>query len=230
MKKIPTHLAIIIDGNRRWAEKKGLPVFEGHRQGLKKVKKIAEWCKERGVKILTLFAFSTENWSRPKAEVNHLMRLLGEAFAKSNIEQANKKGIKIQIIGQRQRLPKYLQKIVEKAESLTKNNKAGVLNIALSYGGRAEITDAMRRMMKGNPRPPKRISEKLVEKHLWTANLPSPDLIIRTGGEHRLSNFLLWQAAYSELYFSKKYWPDFTERDLDKAFETYVIRQRRFGK
>src|SRR4030042_3328891 len=170
MKKIPTHLAIIIDGNRRWAEKKGLPAFEGHRQGLKKIKKIAEWCKERGVKILTLFAFSTENWSRPKAEVNHLMRLLGEAFAKSNIEQANKKGIKIQIMGQRQRLPKYLQKIVEKEESLNKNNKAGVLNIALSYGGRAEITDAMRRMMKGKPKPPKRISEKIVEKNIWNPN------------------------------------------------------------
>ena len=230
MKKVPHHLAIIIDGNRRWAKKRGLPVFEGHRRGLEKVKKIVEWCREKGTKVLTLFAFSTENWSRPKREINHLMRLLGEALAKKNLKEAHKKGVKIQVIGQRNRLPKFLQKIIEKAENLTKNNKEGVLNIALSYGGRAEIVDAIRKMMKGNPKPPKRINEKLVEKYLWTANLPHPDLIIRTADEHRLSNFLLWQAAYSELYFSKKYWPDFTEKDLDKAFKTYANRQRRFGK
>ena len=230
MKKVPHHLALIIDGNRRWAKKRGLPVFEGHRRGLEKVKKIVEWCIEKGTKVLTLFAFSTENWSRPKREVNHLMRLLGEALAKKNLKEAHNKGVNIQVIGQRNRLPKFLQKIIEKAENLTKNNKEGVLNIALSYGGRAEIVDAIRKMMKGNPKPPKRINEKLVEKYLWTANLPHPDLIIRTAGEHRLSNFLLWQAAYSELYFSKKYWPDFTEKDLDKAFKTYANRQRRFGK
>lgn len=230
MNKVPNHLAIIIDGNRRWAKKRGLPAFEGHRQGLEKVKKIGEWCKERGVKILTLFAFSTENWNRSKTEVNHLMKLLGEALAQENIEEANKRGVKIQVIGQKNRLPKFLQKIIEKAENLTKNNKERILNIALSYGGRAEIVSAIRKMVKGNPKSPKRINEKLVEKHLWTVNLPHPDLIIRTAGEQRLSNFFLWQAAYSELYFSKKYWPDFTKKDLDKAFKTYANRQRRFGK
>lgn len=230
MNKAPYHLGIIIDGNRRWAAKRGLPAFEGHRRGLEKVKKIGDWCRERGIKILTLFAFSTENWNRPKTEVNHLMKLLGEALAKENLKEARRKGVKIQVIGQRNRLPKFLQKIIEKAENLTKNNKEGVLNIALSYGGRAEIVDAIRKMMKGNPKPPKRINEKLVEKYLWTANLPDPDLIIRTAGEQRLSNFLLWQTAYSELYFLKKYWPDFTEKDLDKALKAYANRQRKFGK
>lgn len=228
MKKVPYHLGIIIDGNRRWAKKRGLPAFEGHRQGLEKVKKIGKWCKERGVKILTLFAFSTENWNRSKTEVTYLIRLLREAFSQKNIKEVDQEGIKIQIIGQREKLPLSLQKAIEEAEDLTKNNKEGILNIALSYGGRAEIVEVVKKIIKKNPLP--EITEELIDKNLWTAGEPHPDLIIRTGGQQRLSNFLLWQSAYSELYFSKKYWPEFIEKDLDEAFEDYAKRQRRFGR
>ena len=228
MKKVPYHLGIIIDGNRRWAQKRGLPSFEGHRRGLEKVKEIGKWCKKRGVKILTLFAFSTENWDRSKTEVNYLMKLLGQALAKKNIKEIDKEGIKIQVIGQREKLPSQLQEIIKKAEEITQNNKEGILNIALSYGGRAEIVEAVKKIVKKNPLP--EITEDLISRNLWTAGEPYPDLIIRTAGEQRLSNFLLWQAAYSELYFSEKYWPEFTEKDLDEALRNYTQRQRRFGK
>jgi len=228
MKKVPYHLGIIIDGNRRWAQKRGLLSFEGHRRGLEKVKEIGKWCKKRGVKILTLFAFSTENWDRSKTEVNYLMKLLGQALAKKNIKEIDKEGIKIQVIGQREKLPSQLQETIKKAEEITQNNKEGILNIALSYGGRAEIVEAVKKIVKKNPLP--EITEDLISRNLWTAGEPYPDLIIRTAGEQRLSNFLLWQAAYSELYFSEKYWPEFTEKDLDEALRNYTQRQRRFGK
>lgn len=228
MKKAPYHLGIIIDGNRRWAQKRGLPSFEGHRRGLEKVKEIGKWCKKRGVKILTLFAFSTENWDRSKTEVNYLMKLLGQALAKKNIKEIDKEGIKIQVIGQRGKLPSQLQETIKKAEEITQNNKEGILNIALSYGGRAEIVEAVKKIVKKNPLS--EITEDLISRNLWTAGEPYPDLIIRTAGEQRLSNFLLWQAAYSELYFSEKYWPEFTEKDLDEALRNYAQRQRRFGK
>jgi undecaprenyl diphosphate synthase len=228
MNKVPYHLGIIIDGNRRWARKRGLPTFEGHRRGLEKVKKIGEWCRKKGVKILTLFAFSTENWNRPKREVSYLIKLLAGALDKRNVEKAHKEGIVIRVIGQRERLPKTFQKKIKEAEKLTQNNKKGILNIALSYGGRAEILQAIRNIVKKNPLP--EITEDLIEQNLWTSGEPHPDLIIRTAGEQRLSNFFLWQAAYSELYFSEKYWPDFTEKDLDLAFKEYAERERRFGK
>lgn len=228
--KVPYHLAIIIDGNRRWAKKRGLASFEGHKRGLEKVKEIGKWCKKKGVKILTLFAFSTENWSRPKMEINYLMKLFSQAFSKKNIQEIDREGIKIQVIGQKERLPYQLQEKIKRAEEITQDNREGILNLALSYGGRAEIVEALRKIMKMNPKPPEKIDEELIEKNLWTAGQANPDLIIRTGGEKRLSNFLLWQSAYSELYFSEKYWPDFTEKDLEEAFKEYSQRQRRFGK
>jgi len=228
MTKVPYHLAVIIDGNRRWAKKRGLPSFEGHRRGLEKVKKLGKWCKEKGVKVLTLFAFSTENWDRSKTEIKYLMRLLKEALSKKNIQGINKEGMRIKIIGQKDRLSREMQETIRAAEDLTKENKNGILNIALSYGGRAEIINAVENIVKKNPSP--KITEDLINQNLWTAGEPDPDLIIRTGGEERISNFLIWQTAYSELYFSKKYWPDFTEDDLDEAFREYSRRQRRFGR
>ena len=230
-KKIPHHLAIITDGNRRWARKKGLPVFEGHRQGLKNVKRVGKWCQKRGVKILTLYAFSTENWNRSKAEVEALMRLLAYALnpRRSYLKELHEDGIKLQVIGQRERLSQKLQRLIQKAEDLTKNNKKGVLNLAVSYGGRVEILEAVKEIIKKKISPEK-ITEKLFEKNLWTGKFPPPDLIIRTSGEQRLSGFLLWQSAYSELYFSEKLWPDFTEKDLDKALDDFAHRHRRFGR
>ena len=225
MKKIPYHLGIIIDGNRRWAREKGLPALEGHRKGLAKVKELIKWSKERGVKILTLFVFSTENWKRTKREVNFLMKLAKSAIA-DNLKELHREGIKVRIIGQRERLPGFLQKTIAQAEELTKNNKGMVLNFALSYGGRAEITEAIKKIIE-NKIPPEKINENVVSQNLWTSDL---DLIIRTGKEQRISNFLIWQAAYSELYFCKKYWPAFTEKDLDEALADYARRQRRFGK
>jgi len=227
--KIPFHLGIIVDGNRRWAKKRGLPSFEGHRRGLDGINKIGEWCRKRGVKILTLYTFSTENWNRSKKEVSYLMKLLEIALSKKNTKELFQKGIKLQVIGQRERLPKSLQKKIEEAEELTEKGEKGILNLAVSYGGRPEIIQAIKNIIK-NKIPANKITEDLINKNLWTANLPEPDLIIRTGGVQRLSNFLTWQSIYSELYFTEKYWPEFTEKDLDEALLDYSYRQRRFGR
>lgn len=225
---IPNHLGIIIDGNRRWAKKKHLPSFHGHKKGLDNVKKIGEYCREKGIKILTLYVFSSENWQRPKKEVNYLMKLFAETLSKSFVNDCDKKNVKLQIIGQKERLPKSLQKKIREAEELTKNNKK-ILNLAISYGGRSEIIQAVKDIIKKKI-PATKITEQVISKNLWTAGMPYPDFIIRTGGEQRFSNFLIWQSAYSELYFSKKFWPEFTKKDLDVALEDFNQRQRRFGK
>ena len=223
--KIPNHLGIILDGNRRWAKERGLSSFEGHKRGLEVVKNVIKWCKEKGIKILTLFVFSTENWKRTKTEVNFLMKLAKFAI-NDNLKELHKAGVKIRVIGQREKLPIFLKKAILKAEELTKNNEGMVLNFALSYGGRAEIIEAIKNIIEKKIAVEK-INEDVVKENLWTSDV---DLIIRTGKEQRLSNFLLWQAAYSELYFSPKYWPDFTKEDLDKALTDYSNRQRRLGK
>ncbi len=228
-KKIPYHLGIIIDGNRRWAKKKGLPSFKGHQQGFDNVDKIGEQARKRGVKILTFYAFSAENWNRSKKEVSLLMKLLAKAFTKKYIKNLVQKGIKLKVIGQKERLPKSLQQKIEIAEELTKKGKKGILNLAISYGGRSEIVQAVRKIIKKKI-PFSKINEEVINKNLWTAGLPNPDFIIRTGGEKRFSNFLIWQAAYSELYFIDKYWPDFKEKDLEEALFNYSCRKRRFGK
>lgn len=229
IKKIPIHLGIIIDGNRRWAKKKGLPPFVGHKKGLDNVNKIGEGARKLGVKILTLYIFSTENWKRSKREVSYLMRLIAVAFSKKNIKELHQKKIKLQVMGQKERLPRFLQKIIKEAEELTQNNKEGILNLAISYGGRLEIIQAVKNIIKKKISS-NEITENLINQNLWTSGLPEPDLIIRTGGEQRLSNFLIWQSAYSEFYFSKKYWPEFTEKDLEKALLDFSQRHRRFGK
>ncbi len=227
--KIPYHLGIIPDGNRRWAKKYGLPTLLGHKKGIETFKKIARYCYRKGVKILTVFAFSTENWDRSKEEIVYLMKLFDSMLSDKNVEEWNKKGIKINIIGQKWRLPNELQKKIKKVEQITRRNKKGILNIALSYGGRADVIQAIKKIIKLKI-PLREINETLISKYLWTEGLPDPDLIIRTGKEKRISNFLIWQSAYSELYFSNKYWPEFTEEDLENAFLNYSKRQRRFGK
>jgi undecaprenyl diphosphate synthase len=226
---VPYHLGIIMDGNRRWAREKGLPVLEGHRRGFEKFKEAAKWCKKKGVRILTVFAFSTENWNRSKQEVSYLMQLLKLALSKKEIESLNKEGARLQIIGQRERFPKEIQKLIAEAEEKTKKNKDVILNLTLSYGGRAEILEAVKNIVRKKVSPDK-IDEKLFSQNLWIKGVPDPDLIIRTSGEQRLSGFLIWQAAYSELYFHEKYWPEFSEKDLDQVFAEFSRRQRRFGK
>ena len=226
MKNIPQHLGIILDGNRRWAKEKGLPTLVGHKRGQKVVEDIIKLCAERGIKILTLFVFSTENWKRSQKEVKYLMKLLSSALDKKNIQKFHKDDLKIKVIGETEMFSSDLKKKIAEAEELTENNKSMTVNMALSYGGRAELTHAIKNIIEKKI-PPEKITEEVISENLWTSDV---DFIIRTGKAQRISNFLIWQAAYSELYFSNKYWPDFTERDLDDALADYANRQRRFGK
>ena len=227
---IPQHIVLFPDGNRRWAREKGLPTIKGHWQGFENLQKFCMWCKKRGVKIGTAFGFSTENWKRPKAEVKYLMELFGKVLSNKNyIKKLHQEGVKIKVIGQKERRPKSFQKIIEKIEILTKNNKAFHLNLAVSYGGRWDVVQAVKQII-AKKIPVQQITEELIARYLSTTGLPDPDLIIRAGGEKRLSNFVLWQGAYAELHFSPKYWPDFNERDLDEALAEYIKRQRKFGK
>lgn len=227
--KTPFHLGLIIDGNRRWAKERGLPVFEGHRKGLQNLEKIGDYALEKGVKILTVYAFSSENWKRAEKEVNFLMKLLLEALGKESVSRIDKKEVRINIIGDKEELSSRVRERIKKAEEETKDNKKGILNLAVSYSGRKEILKAVKKIVEEKI-PVKEITEEFFNSLLYTKDMPHPDLIIRTGGEQRLSNFLTWQSAYSEFYFSKKMWPSFTEKDLDKAFEEYSKRERRFGK
>lgn len=228
-KSIPNHIVLFPDGNRRWARKKGLPALRGHQKGYQNFKDFLKWCQKKRVKVLTVFGFSTENWKRSDKEVNYLMKLFGDGLKKKNeIKKFQKAGVRVKIIGQKKRLPKSLQKTIASVEKLTKKNTNFYLNLAVSYGGRWDIVQAIKKIISKKI-PAKDINENLVENLLSTAGLASPDLIIRAGGERRFSNFVLWQAAYSELYFSPKLWPDFSEDDFEKALADYTRRQRRFG-
>jgi len=227
--KVPYHLGLITDGNRRWARKRGLPPLAGHTAGRKNFRRILLHCEKRGIKVLTVYGFSTENWKRSETEVKFLMKLFEEGLSdKGDIGKLHKEGVRIKIIGQRNRLPHSLQKVIEKIENLTKDNKKFHLNLAVSYGGQWDICNAVQKIIKDKI-PTEKITKDLISDYLSTADLPPPDLIIRAGGERRLSNFLLWQSAYSELYFSEKLWPAFSKEDLDKALEEYAGRERRFG-
>jgi len=233
--QIPNHIVLFPDGNRRWAKQKGLISLEGHKQGYNNLIDFAEWCKNRGVKVLTAFGFSTENWNRTKEEVDYLMKLL-ESCLVDNLDKYQKDQVKVRVIGQRERLPEPLQEAIKKTEEATKNNNKLFLNLAISYGGRWDILNACKKIIEeaclpaGRGFDPEKIDEKLFESYLSTAGLPAPDFVIRAGGEKRMSNFVLWQAAYSELYFSPKFWPDFSEQDLDEALAEFDRRHRRFGK
>lgn len=221
------HLAVIMDGNRRWAKDKGLPSFEGHRQGYDKMKEVGQWCIDRGITTLTVYAFSTENWNREQAEVNYLMDLLYKAVT-IEVEEFNKKGIRLKIIGTRERLSEKLVKAIAEAEERTKDNNKGTLNICLNYGGRLEIVEAMKKIMAQGI-PAEQITEKTISENIWLAGQADPDLIIRTSGEQRLSGFLTWESVYSEFLFIDKHWPAFSEADLDAAIDDYNNRHRRFG-
>lgn len=224
-KNPPRHLGIILDGNRRWAKERGLPTLEGHRKGFENVKLIIQAAQDRGIETLTLFCFSTENWHRSKEEVDYLMDIFRKSLS-DYFGKFNEKNVKINILGQKEKFAGDIKEQIKKIESETKNNTGMTLNLALSYGGRAELVDAIKKIVKKGIDPDK-ITEDTVKDNLWTSDA---DLIIRTGGEQRLSGFLLWQAAYSEFLFVKKYWPDFGENDLDAALAEYASRQRRFGK
>lgn len=223
---IPAHIAIIMDGNRRWARKRGLPTNIGHSQGAKALEKIAIACQELGVKFLTVFAFSTENWNRSTDEVNYLMKLLAENISSFDKRFKND-DVRIRLVGDINGLPEELQTGIREIEERTKFKSGLTVNVAINYGGRAEIVNAIRRMNEENI---KDVDEETLNKYMYTYDAPDPDLIIRTAGEQRLSGFLIWQSAYSEFYFSDVLWPDFDEKELDKAIDEFNNRKRNFGK
>lgn len=225
--RIPGHVAIIMDGNGRWAEMRGLPRVEGHKRGAERAKEIITAASDSGIKILTLYAFSMENWQRPGDEVSMLMRLL-ESYLMTKFDQLIKKGIVFKTIGETWMLPENIRLLIEDAEIRSSNNRGMKLVLALSYGGRNEILRAVKKIIERGIRP-EDVTESLFESNLDTAGLRSPDLIIRTSGEKRISNFLLWQAAYSELYFTDTLWPDFTKDEFFVALRDYQLRDRRFG-
>lgn len=228
---IPQHIAIIMDGNRRWAKEKGKETSEGHRAGADNLEKIAKNCNELGVKILTVYAFSTENWKRSKDEVSALMILL-KKYLKKFSKNANQENIKIRVIGDIEILEDGLKKSIKEAIERTEDNTGLTLNIAFNYGGRAEITNAMKKIAKqllNNEITVEDINENLIQQNLYTENQPDPDLLIRPGGELRISNFLPWQLVYSEFYFTDKYWPDFSKEDLIDAIQVFNKRNRKFG-
>jgi len=224
---LPRHVAIILDGNGRWAEKRGLPRLSGHRAGVKNLRRILKALGKHGIEFVSLYAFSTENWNRPADEVNGLFGILNEVVGRE-ARELHKNGVKIKHIGRLEGLPEGVQKSVKKAVKLTENNRGMTLAVALNYGGRAEILDAMRRISEDKI-PVRDIDETAFSRYLYTAGLPDVDLVIRTSGEMRLSNFLIWQSAYSEYYFTPVLWPDFDEAELENALLAYSQRQRRFG-
>ena len=225
--KFPAHVAIIMDGNGRWALSRGLPRLVGHRAGTENLRRIIRACVEFGVKYLTIYAFSTENWGRPRDEIEGLMNILEDVIDRE-LTELHKEGVQLRHIGRLERLdPKIQEKVLEAIE-LTKNNQRLVMNVAFNYGGRDEIICAIYKMLKDGIRP-EEVNEGLVSRYLFTAGVPDPDLIIRTSGELRISNFLIWQAAYSEWYVTPTYWPDFNKEEFHKALEAYTQRDRRFG-
>lgn len=224
---LPNHVAIIMDGNGRWAAKRGLPRLVGHRAGTDNVHRVVECFDRYQVKYLTLYAFSTENWRRPGIEVSGLMRILAGMIDRET-KALHEKNVRVSHLGRLDELPPELQGKVHKALELTKNNTGMTVSIAFDYGGRAEILDAVRHIIKDRI-PSEDITESLFSSYLYTADVPEPDLIIRTGGEMRVSNFLIWQAAYSEFYSTPTLWPDFDDKEIEKALVAYSRRERRFG-
>jgi undecaprenyl diphosphate synthase len=232
LKQLPEHVAIVMDGNGRWAKKRLLPRIAGHKAGTESVKTAIKFCIKQGIKVLTLFAFSTENWFRPDEEVKYLMQLFLQSLEKE-VDELHKNDIQLHIVGDLTRLNKTLIEKINIAENVTKNNKGLKLIIALSYSGRWDITEAMRKIaakIESKMLSIADITDDIVNNNLCFGEFPDPDLFIRTSGEKRLSNFMLWQLAYTELYFTEVLWPDFKEEDFEKALHTYATRKRRFGK
>lgn len=231
---LPAHVAIIMDGNGRWAKRRGLPRSQGHKQGAKAFRAICEYAADIGIQYLTFYAFSTENWSRPPEEVAAIMDLFREYLleARERKQENEQKGFRLRYIGEREGLPADIVELVENAERESENKSRTVVNLAVNYGGRQEILSAVRTLaagVKAGQIEPDEISVGDIEARLYTAGQPDPDLIIRPSGEYRLSNFLIWQAAYSEFWYSDILWPDFTPDDLDAALNDYAARNRRFG-
>lgn len=229
---VPRHIAIIMDGNGRWAKKRLQPRFMGHRAGVRAVEGILKHCVASGVEVLSLFAFSSENWRRPGREVELLMELFSKALDEQ-VKKLHDNNIRLQVIGNINQFPNALQQKIRDAETLTASNDRLVLNIAANYGGRWDVTESVKtlaRQVKAGEIDPENINENLIGQHLQTARLPEPDLFIRTGGEKRISNFLIWQLTYTELYFTDTLWPEFKSADLDKAIESFARRERRFGR
>lgn len=225
--KTPLHIAIIMDGNGRWAKKHGLPRIQGHRKGVENIRNIVRIAMINKIQYLTLYAFSTENWSRPASEVHGLIELLASVIDRET-KELHKQNIRIKHLGRTENLSQNLQRSIQKAVEITKNNIGLTLNVAFDYGGRNELLEAAKKIIKDKINPDL-LDETSFEKYLYSSGIPDPDLIIRTAGEMRLSNFLLWQAAYSEYYFTKTLWPDFDEIDMDKALSEYYKRKRQFG-
>ena len=228
---LPAHVAIIMDGNGRWARRRALPRYFGHREGVKALKTAVRYAAERGIPTLTVYAFSTENWRRPREEVDFLLDLMYKTFAQE-IEELHKEGVRVRLVGDRTSLSQEIQAVWARAEEITAQNTRLTLNVAFNYGGRAELTRAARELASQVARgelAAEEITEERLASQLYTWPSPDPDLVIRTGGEQRLSNFLLWQAAYSELYVTDVLWPDFGEKEFEQALQDYLSRERRFG-
>ncbi|PIR92914.1 di-trans,poly-cis-decaprenylcistransferase [Candidatus Falkowbacteria bacterium CG10_big_fil_rev_8_21_14_0_10_43_10] len=226
-RKVPVHVGLIMDGNRRWARERNLPTLEGHLKGYNKLQHVPDWFFLRGVKVLSVYAFSTENWNREKKEVDYLMNLLARAI-EDDLDEFHRKGYKLIFSGRIDELPGKLPELCENAAQKTKSNGSGTINICLNYGGRPELLDAVKKIVK-NQLTEEQIHEGIIRKYLYHGELPDPDIIVRTSGEERISGFLLWQAAYSEFLFLKKYWPDFEEMDVINIIDEYNKRERRFG-
>ncbi|MDP2932112.1 MAG: polyprenyl diphosphate synthase [Chloroflexota bacterium] len=224
----PNHVAIIMDGNRRWAEQRGLPRLEGHRNGLENMRSVVRYLGECHVKYVSIFAFSTENWNRPQDEVLGLLRLLEDRID-HEAREFHKRGVRLRHLGGLDGLSPHLRQAINSAVELTQNNPGMTLSFAFNYGGRSEIVNAARRIISDGI-PPEKVDESLFRTYLYTNGMPDVDLLIRTGGELRISNFLIWQTAYSEYYFTEVLWPDFNEQEVDKALLAYSQRQRRFGR
>ncbi len=228
---LPRHVAIIMDGNGRWAKQKGLPRTLGHREGVKRVKEVVNAASNLGIEVLTLFAFSTENWTRPESEVNTLMKFLGH-FLDKELRDLEKNNVRLKIIGRQHPLPGYLIQKLNQAQEKTKDNSGLTLVLAINYGSRQEIADAVKSFAQdviSNKKSINDLDDDFLRDYLYTSFIADPDLLIRTSGEQRISNFLLWQISYTELYFTKKFWPDFDVNELKKALRSYKTRQRRFG-
>lgn len=228
---LPRHVAIIMDGNGRWAHAHGLPRGEGHRRGVEALRKAVRFAVRRGIRYLTLFSFSSENWSRPDEEIEGLFNLV-RIFIRSDLAELNRNGVKIRVIGEREPLPADIRALIEEAESVTSGNRGLNLTVAFNYGARDEIVRAARALaerVRSGEITPEAIDHAAFDKALDTAGIPDPDLIVRTSGEQRISNFLLWQAAYAELIFLQVLWPDFGDEDFEAALSEYVLRERRYG-
>ena len=229
--KLPEHVAIVMDGNGRWAEKRGKTRNEGHRVGIEKIREMVEICSDTGIKFLTIYAFSCQNWKRPRAEVNFLMKRF-ERYLDKEGQELKRKGIRIRVIGRKEGLSKALQKKIEKTMRMTRNNDKLHLNLAINYGGQEEIVDAVKKIIeeiRKGTLVSQEIDVDLFRKYLYTKDQPYPDLLIRTSGEQRVSNFLLWQIAYAELWITSTLWPDFGKEEFIKAVSDYASRKRRFG-